>query len=383
MTACFLAVQIGYWSSFGYCVGFILSYLVDHGISNTGLSIAVLGYQGCSFLGSFVWGEVCDRMHSNRRPILMSAALTTILMLLMPLARGSLAEMALIYTAIGFLHGPIISCIDAWIMRSYRGNEGAYGRIRAVGPLAFAIGSFIQGRLILRYGYDILAIGGVISMLVLIIASLLLSDTAQYESGAHSKIGVEDVRSVLRHPVYAYLLVMLILTGLSCAPVNNLKASILKGVGGDVSWVGMDNLCGIIMQVPFLFLAGRISRIPYERRYLAMTCLPGLMLILDILAAHPALIVIGTCANNIAYAIQIPTMRAVTEETIPERHRNLGHTLMDAGYGSMAGMMSALYSGVLSDMAGMRALFVLCLIIDLAACAMAARYCMKRRRELL
>ena len=133
-----------------------------------------------------------------------------------------------------------------------------------------------------------------------------------------------------------------------------------------------------MMQVPLLLLAGKICRLSLKTRYVLLGILPCGMLILDLLAVHPVMVVLGTCINNAAYAVQVPTMREVTEIYVDGEQKNLGHNLMDAVYGCMAGMISAVYAGVVMDLAGMKMLFSVCMVMQAAAGILVVRYCLKK-----
>ena len=45
---CFALIQLGYWGYYATFCGYITALLVENGISNTGLSAAVFGYQACA-----------------------------------------------------------------------------------------------------------------------------------------------------------------------------------------------------------------------------------------------------------------------------------------------------------------------------------------------
>ena len=63
----FSLLEISYWSFHASFLGFLTSYLLSKGISNTVVSMFLVTFLLASFVGSFVWGIVCDRFHTNRR----------------------------------------------------------------------------------------------------------------------------------------------------------------------------------------------------------------------------------------------------------------------------------------------------------------------------
>lgn len=369
---CFALIQMGYWAYYATFGGYITALLVENGISNTGLSLAVLGYQACAFAGAFLLGKACDRMQSNKMPVLILCAATQILSIALTWFSCNNQVISVIYAAIGLVFGPMISCIDAWILHMFQGEEEMYGRLRAMGPFALAVGMLIQGFMIERNGYGIMIWGGVISTSIVFTASLLIPDITGAVQRRRSSS--QDLNILAHNREYIGLLLILFLIGMAVAPINNMKVSILRNLSGQVGWYGADNFFGIMMQVPVLLLSGKLRRIPLRTRYLILGILPCGMLLLDLLAMHPVMVILGTCINNIAYAVQVLTMREVTENCVASGQKNLGHTMMDAVYGCMAGMLSAVYAGAIMDYAGMRTMFAVCLMIEMLAGARVVRY---------
>lgn len=374
---CFALIQLGYWGYYATFCGYITALLVENGISNTGLSAAVFGYQACAFAGSILLGRICDRVQSNKKPVLILSLLAMMLSILLSRFSADNRVVAFTYVMIGLTFGPMISCVDAWILHMFPGDGSLYGRMRAIGSFTLAGGMLLQGQMIERCGYGIMIRGGMITIAIVLAAGLALPDVARTEHRAAGNSS-QDLKTLLRNSNYRSLLMILFLVGMAVAPVNNLKVSIIRNLGGNVGWFGADNFFGIAMQVPLLLLAGKICRLSLKIRYALLGILPCGMLLLDLLAVHPLMVILGTCINNIAYAVQLPTMREVTETYVNREQKNLGHNLMDAVYGCMAGMISAVYAGVVIDLAGMKMLFSVCMVIQAAASILVVRYCLKK-----
>lgn len=55
-----------FWAFFACFGGLVSAYFLACGMANTTLSITLAGYMLASFVGSFVLGQLCDRLTSNR-----------------------------------------------------------------------------------------------------------------------------------------------------------------------------------------------------------------------------------------------------------------------------------------------------------------------------
>jgi len=59
-----------FWAYFAVFLGFMTTYFLECGMTNSMLSLVLAVYMACSFLGSFFWGSVSDRKRTNKRVFL-------------------------------------------------------------------------------------------------------------------------------------------------------------------------------------------------------------------------------------------------------------------------------------------------------------------------
>ena len=71
-----------------------------------------------------------------------------------------------------------------------------------------------------------------------------------------------------------------------------------------------------------------------------------------LVAADPLFIIVGTLFTNASYGIMLPTMREITEDTVPDELKNTARSLTDAVFGNFAGILALLYSGWMMDSFG-------------------------------
>jgi len=219
-----------------------------------------------------------------------------------------------------------------------------------------------MGRLISRFGYEVMLVGATLFMALTLLSAGLLRD-AHAVSSAHRRMGSGDIRRLFASAPYRRLVLLLLLIGLAIAPINNLKIVVLENVGGNVSHIGVDSFVSALTQVPFIAMAGLLAVISLRVRFAAMAFLPLMMILLVRFASSPAMIFTGSFFANVGYGILLPTMREVTERFVSEDLRNLGHNLSDAIYNSFSGVISLLYAGAVADRFGINAMLTLCVLI--------------------
>lgn len=368
----FAVIEISYWCFHASFIGFLMSYLLSKGITNTMVSIFMASFLLASFVGSFAWGMVCDRFHTNRKVSIACFLLAGVLMYLIYFSYDSIPMLAVLYPLLGFVCLPHATNIDSWLLLICENNFSVYGKIRCLPSFFYAITSVVLGRMISEFGYSLMLSVGTVFLIMGITAAALLpegrgavSDKGNAKTEAGGKFGLRSLNQVFASGEYRYLIVILFLVGLAIAPVNNLKMPLLKNVGGNVSDLGIDAFICAVVQVPFIALADRIERYSLRLRYMLLAGLPFLNLILVFYAVSPGAIFAGSFLYNMGVGILLPTMRSVTEKSVSPVFRNLGHNMADAIYSSFTGIISLLYSGLVMDLYGVKSLLMICILIVL------------------
>lgn len=367
----FAVIEISYWCFHASFIGFLMSYLLSKGITNTMVSIFMASFLFASFVGSFVWGMVCDRFHTNRKVSIACFLLAGVLMYLIYFSYDSIPMLAVLYPLLGFVCLPHATNIDSWLLLICENNLSVYGKIRCLPSLFYAVISVVLGRMISEFGYSLMLAVGTIFLVMGITAAALLpegreaADKGDAKTKAGGGIGLHFLNQVFASGEYRYLIVILFLVGLAVAPVNNLKTPILQNVGGNVSDLGIDAFICAVVQVPFIALADRIERYSLRLRYMLLAGLPFLTLILVFYAVSPTAVFAGSFLYNMGVGILLPTMRSVTEKSVSPAFRNLGHNITDAVYNSFTGIISLLYSGLVMDLYGVKSLLMICILIVL------------------
>lgn len=338
-----------YYSFFGTFTGFIAAYLLACGMDSTILSIVIAVFLGTSFVGSFFWGTLCDRIHSNKKVFIfeLSASIVTAAVLYWT-AGTNVLYAAFLYPLFGFLCTPLGTVLDSWMLKSFDRDYGMFGKARAVGSIGFATASLVIGVFIKKYGYIALFIGIIVFSLTTLIFAVLAHEKA-YETNIQSVQEKAHPMQLLKYRSYMYMLAILFLTGLACAPVNNLKIVFLENVGGDVGILGFDAFIGVMIQAVFIFLASFLKQIKAYTRMLLVTVFVFLDLLLVLIATNYIVIIIGTIMWNISFGIMLPTIREITETSVAGSLKSTAHTMADAVYYDFSGIVALSYSGFLLD----------------------------------
>ena len=376
LSICFSLLEISYWSFHASFIGFISAFLLENGISNTMLSLLIAGFFLCTVIGSFVWGALCDYLHTNKKVLLITLGCSAILMYIIYFFSSNVMLLFILYPLLGFTSMPSSSNIDVWLLSACKYDLSLYGKIRCTPSFAYGIVAFFLGRLINSHGYGLMLISATffillgISMVILLPDANTVSTTAAPKSEP-VKINFKTLQTLFTSREYVFLIIILFLIGLIISPINNLKATIIASVNGTVADIGIDAFFGTMIQAAFIFLAGYTNKLPLKLRYLIVTFMPWIMLILTFIATSTPLVFLGTFIYNIGYGVMLPLMRCITERCVNKDLQNLGQNIADSTFTSASAILSLLYSGAIIDTFGVKAMLLLCITISSIACLLA------------
>lgn len=340
-----------YWAWNASFCGFITTYMLNCGMDSTALSLVLAAFMLLSFIGAFFWGGQCDKLRTNRKVFLVAFAVSAILAFVTYFLAGNvLVAAALLYPVAGFLISPLGANIDGWMLREFHLDAALYGRARAIGSSGYAVAMLVVGQVVNRLGFGALPVCfGILSILVFILA--FTAKESPYGERART-LKPANPAGLLKIGPFLFLLAILFFTGLAISPVNNLKNVLLESVGGDVGTIGIDAFLGVMLQAFFIFLSGKMARIDKHLRLFLVAFTVFLTMVCVIVAADPLFIIVGTLFTNASYGIMLPTMREITEDTVPDELKNTARSLTDAVFGNFAGILALLYSGWMMDSFG-------------------------------
>ena len=356
--ACFAVIDALYWGFIAAFAGYCSTYLLACGLSSTMLSMILAVYMAFSFVGAFFWGGMCDKLKTNKKVFIpeITAALVVALVIYF-LASKNVIVAACIYPLFGFLFAPLGSNLDSWMLRSFNRDALVYGRARSLGSAGYAVVMLVMGNLIARFGYKMIPIAASTLALIVILMAVIMKEEPYGDKG--NTVKPSNPTELLKIKPYIFMVIILFLTGLAVSPINNLKIVILQSVGGDVSNLGLDSFIGVMVQAVFIFISGNLRKIPAYVRMTVMSVCTLVTTVMVFLAGSPAMIIIGTVFANVSYGFMLPTMREITEKSVKGSLKNTAHSLSDAMFGSFAGIIALLYSGVLMDSFGARSVALL------------------------
>lgn len=356
----FCVLQASFWSFFASLPGYITAYMLERGMNAGMLGILLAVNMGLSFTGSLFWGRWVDRRQGHKQFFLIGTSSALVLGILLFLSAGEPIALFVLYPAFGFMMGPIATTLDSWVIASMRQVE-AGAKSRTFGTLGYAFTMLGVGQLITRIGYGVMPVLAAGFLVLAFFIALTQPDVrADLPQHASERVRVSPLELTRSHR-YMLLTAVVLFTGMTIAPINNMKVLIFENVGGNVGFLGWDSFIGCLIQSPFLIFSGKMHRMKSETRLaLGTFCALGYAMLV-FLARTPGMVIAGTVLTNISFGLLFPTMREITEESVLPALRTTAHSIIDVAYGSVSGMIASAWGGAVMQSGGPQVMSAVCM----------------------
>lgn len=334
-------------TSFG---SFAIAYLKDvRGVSDGTVGTLLMLMTIGAFTGNFLFGRLCDYFHTHKRVFFLSCALIVPTGMAL-YASPNITAIYVLYILFGFVQAPIAVVLDTWIIGTFTGNPGVYGKIRAAGALSYAVSSVVYGRLLNTYGYGIIpfALGGTVLVGVLIASTIPDSREAIQPKSE----GRGSAKRLLNAPLVLFL-ACLLMTG-TCGSVYQFLPVMMGRVGGSLGTLGLALSSSGVAQMPFMFFSDRLRHIPPRVRISISGMIYIVMSLCFAFGPSPAFLVAGALISGGAYGLLLPATRELVGELSPPEMRTTAQGLADSVFLSLSGIVSSGTIGALSGSLGMR-----------------------------
>lgn len=354
-----------YWGIMGSFGSYFVAWVLNRGCSQSFVSIMLTIYLFSGLAGQFTLSSLCDKLQTNKKIFLLGVAVAGVAQLEMYFTQSRLL-LAVCYAFYGFFLGPMGSVLDAWMIRSFNGDMNAYSPARGVGSIGYAVVILIMGYLIGYFGYVVMPICST----AIVVVTLLLAVTTQeapfpVDKKNVQKISVGEILSILKIPAFVVVLVVLVLTSMTSAPINSFKIVLLESAGGDVTTQGLDSFIGCTVQFLVFEFALLFARIPARIRFYISIALVTVSLAVDYYAANYWVVIAATVITNISYGLIMPSVREIAIEVVDPKYHTTAIGMVDACYTFLGGAIAQLYVGRIVEVLGIRTMIMICLLLSL------------------
>ena len=355
-TAYYALIQALYWAIFCLMVGFASVFLLDRGFSNGQIGLIL----GASYLLSAIFQPVIGALFS-RRAVRLNVAIACAYMpvlalsmavLALPLGRVPLAVMVAIIFTVQSMMQPSVNALH----QNFEG-EGRpvnFGLARGIGSAAYALSSFVMGRLLAWWSPSILP-GIYGAAVAALIAVLLCART----TSAGVRLAVNSAKASYGEILRAHPSLALFLVGAGCmfmtySFIENYLVQIILSIGGERGDLGTAITLSAMTELPAMMLFARFSRRGKGIKLFMISIWFWLAKdILTLLAPSTGVLFAVRLLNFASCAVYVPGMMDYMRHTLPPSQLLRGATL--AGTATTLGsLLATILGGWLMDAVGVR-----------------------------
>lgn len=368
-----------YWgimSSFG---AYFVAWGLHRGFSQSFVSGMLIVYLISGLIGQFTLSSLCDKLRTNRKVFLLAVLIAGLAQLGMYFTQN-LFVLAVCYAFYGFCLSPAGSVLDAWMIRSFKGNLTIYSSARGAGSIGYAVVMLSMGYSINIFGYVIMPICSTI----IVIATLLVAVTTEEgpfpEKKDTRKITVGEIMSILKVPAYSVVLLILVLSSMTSAPINSFKIVLLEATGGDITIQGLDSFVGCVVQFLVFELTVICSRIPARVRLYISILMVTTALGMNYYATNYWVVIAATIFINSSYGLIMPAVREIAIVNVEPQYHTTAIGMLDACYNFLGGAIAQLYVGRIVEARGIRSMVMTCLVLSFIPVTVAFLEELKQRK---
>lgn len=253
-----------FWA--GYCSfsSFIVPYLQNIGFSENAASAVMTAIATVSFLVQPLTGRLCDTRFSQKQVYLTLSACAIPLLILLPLAAGSVPLTLLIIFGLTLAVYQVPGLVDSWILRIKKEYLALnYGIPRGTGSISFAAAAQVMGVVTVRYGHSARLLLGAGLLACSMIAALRIHQEKPVPAetaGQNAVTGKAAFSLLLKNRTYLLLLCVTFLAMIGAACFSSYMPMMVSRLGGDSDVVGSCFAVSALCEVPPMLLMNRISK---------------------------------------------------------------------------------------------------------------------------
>lgn len=333
-----------YFAAAGVLAPYFPLYLEYRGLSAWQIGVVMAVGQGMRILGPTVWGWLAD--HTTERVRILQftsiAAAVCFVPLLFP---GGFGYVLLTMFAVNFFMTGQIPIAEAMTATQLRGDPRAaarYGRLRVWGSISFVGTVLAAGVLLDGFGVAVqpwLLLG---LLLVTALAGRLVREAPQTPS-ATSRVSVSEL---LRQPRVRWFFLSVLLMIFAHGALYTYLSLHLASLGYSKSAIGVLWVVGVVVEIGFFFVQGRIfARFDPFRLLAASFALAALRFVLiGEFAQVPALLVLAQILHAATFAVHHSASILTIQRWFHGRATARGQALyvsIGYGFGGTAGSLLA------------------------------------------
>ncbi len=356
-------------------LGFIMAYLLDKGCTSSEVGVLSAGFAILTAVLQPILGRLSDRsVYFDWKKQLQIIAVGVEIVAVLALIFQTKTASAILFGL--FMVG--VNCMNPFVFASpfYYERYGIkvdFGKIRALGSISYALGSYAMGMLIRAFGNIAVPYAVVITCAIFAFIVYLLprfedkpkSLADKQKEDPDSKLIEKKDRVIFpkKYPTFIAMVIAVFMILYEQNVASSYLTQIVMHAGGDTHIVGMCGAIGAFCEVPMIFFFSKLAeKFTVERMILFGAIGFLIRMIVFLFANNIPMALLGSALSGISFAIIAPAIVYYADHSVDNEDKNTAQSYMAMAL-MVSGIAANLISGFVYDNLGYSAMILVAIVI--------------------
>lgn len=367
LTVHYALIQGLYYSTYASLFAYLVVFLTGRGLNPSQIGFIAALRVGAALVGSFTLAHLVDTREriSLKYLFMILCAAGALFCLLLPLSRGNMIFTALLLLSMGLTSCALDAILSGLALQFINaGIPVGYSVARSVGSVAYATVCILSGRLIDRFGTEVVIWMYVINMaLLLAVLAAFPRFRTETQSGAaaspKSRKGAGNPIALLKeNRPFRLLMLSTVILCFGYVPISSFLSTFLSNVGADNSTIGLAFFIASFSEMPmmaFIFPRLMMRKVPVEKLLFAASVFHFIRYFSYAFLTEPWMFVAVQVLQMVSYGLATPAAVYYINANVSKKNRMTGQTIY-AFSGNMGGTLGNPVFGMVLDHMGSRAM---------------------------
>ena len=340
LTIHYALIQGLYYSTYASLFAYLVVFLTGRSLNPSQIGFITALRVGAALVSSFSLAHFVDtRERLSLKYLFMGMSAAGMLFcLLLPLSRGSVIFTALLLFAMGCTSCSLDAILSGLALQFF--NAGVpvnYSAARSIGSAAYAVVCVIAGRLIDRFGTEVVIWMYVITMALMLIVTAAFPRfrAEKFAAGTEAqpvrRRGAGNPFTLLKeNRPFRLLILSTVILCFGYIPISNFLSTFLANAGADNSTIGLAFFIAAFSEMPmmaFIFPRLMMRKVPVEKLLFASSVFHFFRYFSYAFLSEPWMLVAVQVLQMVSYGMATPAAVYYINSAVSKENRMTGQTI--------------------------------------------------------
>lgn len=336
LTIHYALIQGLYYSTYASLFAYLVVFLTGRGLNPSQIGFITALRVGAALVGSFTLAHLVDTREriSLKYLFMILCAAGTLFCLLLPLSRGNVIFTALLLLSMGCTSCALDAILSGLALQFINaGVPVGFSAARSVGSVAYAVVCILAGRLVDRFGTEVVIWMYVITMVLLlaVLAAFPRFRAREEQAKVLTAKGAGNPIALLKeNRPFRLLIISTVILCFGYVPISSFLSTFLTNVGADNSTIGLAFFIAAFSEMPmmaFIFPWLMRRNVPTEKLLFAASVFHFFRYFSYAFLTEPWMFVAVQVLQMVSYGLATPAAVYYINANVSSKNRMTGQTI--------------------------------------------------------